>query len=211
MSFTGFKQADFDIFRIEGLEPRMEAIRGSIQPKFKEIGEALVEEVALLTGTEMFVHIAQHLRRTTNPPKDTWLALAPTKRGYKMSPHFQIGLFDDHVFLWFALIYELPHKQRIAEAYLKHVRKTKKTIPGDYVISFDHTRKNSVAAGSLNEKQWKEALERFRDVKSTELLVGRHILPGDPLLQDGQALLAFAKETFGTLMPLYLTACKAGS
>lgn len=211
MSFTGFEQQDFDTFHIEGLEPRMAVIRERIQPKFKAIGDALCQDVAMLAGTEMFVHIAKHLRRTTNPPKDTWLAFAANKRGYKQHPHFQIGLFDDHVFVWFALIYELPDKQRIAEAYLKQIRKTRSAVPDDYVISFDHTKKESVSAGSLNEKQWKEAIQRFHDVKSAELLIGRHLKPGDPLLTNGEAFLGFAKETFSQLMPLYLTACKAGS
>jgi hypothetical protein len=34
------------------------------------------------------------------------LAFANSKRGYKKLPHFQIGLWDTHMFVWFAIIYE---------------------------------------------------------------------------------------------------------
>lgn len=203
MVFQGFAESDFDTFHIDGLDARMEAIRTRIQPKFQAIGEALCGNIALLAGNEMFVHIAKHARRTVNPPKDTWLAVCHNKRGYKQYPHFQVGLFDDHVFLWLALIYEVQGKRIIADHYLKRVRTVKRTVPQHYVVSYDHMKKEAVSAKELTEKRWREALERFRDVKKSELLIGRHIAADDPVLQDGQAFVRLAQETFETLMPLY--------
>lgn len=208
MTFSGFNQMDFDTFSIEGLDARMEAIRERIQPKFKALGEALCDDVAISAGHEMFLHIAKHARRKTNPPKDTWLAICHNKRGYKQHPHFQIGLFDDHVFIWFALIYEMPNKQSIAEKYLKHVRKTKSIIPSDYVLSFDHTKKESILAGHLKAAEFKDALVRFRDVKKAEFLVGRHIKSSDTILKNSKEFIQLAKETFETLIPLYKMACE---
>src|SRR5690606_31613238 len=95
MQFTGFTQQDFDTFHIEGLEDRMEAIQQRIQPKFQAIGDVLTDDLSAMVGSEMYLHIAKHARRTVNPPKDTWLAIAGNKRGYKQHPHFQVGLFDD--------------------------------------------------------------------------------------------------------------------
>lgn len=203
MVFQGFAESDFDTFHIDGLDARMEAIRTRIQPKFQAIGEALCDNIALLAGNEMYVHIAKHARRTVNPPKDTWLAICHNKRGYKQYPHFQVGLFDDHVFLWLALIYEVPNKREIADRYLKRVRTVKRTVPQHYVVSYDHMKKDAVSVKELTENRWREALERFRDVKKSELLIGRHIAADDPVLQDGQAFLRLAQETFETLMPLY--------
>ncbi len=80
MNFIGFTPRDFDTFQIEGLEARMEAIRERIQPKFQALGEALVDDVAMMAGTEMHVHIAKHARRTINAPKDTWMAFSPSKK-----------------------------------------------------------------------------------------------------------------------------------
>jgi uncharacterized protein YktB (UPF0637 family) len=203
MTFEGFRPTDFDTFQIEGLEGRMEAIRERIQPKFKAIGEALCDDVAVMAGTEMHVHIAKHARRKTNAPKDTWMAFCHNKRGYKQHPHFQIGVFDDHVFIWLALIYELPEKKKIAETYLSHLEEVRSSIPDSYLLSMDHMKKEAVVIGELGQNGFKEAVERFRDVKSSELLIGRHLRAEDPLLQNGEAVLQTAKQTFETLMPLY--------
>jgi uncharacterized protein YktB (UPF0637 family) len=209
MSFTGFAPNDFATFTIDGLENRMIAIKERIQPKFKVLGDILCNEASMLAGNEMYLHIARHARRKVNAPKDTWLAISNNKRGYKQHPHFQVGLFDDHVFVWFALIYELPHKKAIAESYLRQLNKIKKLVPKDYVISFDHMQKESVVVGKLSEKEWKHGLERFRDIQKVELLIGRHFLADDPILQDGEAFSLQAKAIVESLIPLYKMACAA--
>jgi uncharacterized protein YktB (UPF0637 family) len=207
MTFTGFIPTDFAAFQIDGLEARMHAIRERIQPKFRALGTQLCEEIAILAGNEMYLHIAKHLRRKVNAPKDTWLAICDNKRGYKQHPHFQVGLFDDHVFVWFALIYEMPNKKAIAEAYLRQAAKIKRMIPKSYVISFDHMNKSAIPAGKLTVQQFKENLVRFRDVQKVELLVGRHFQANDLLLQDGEAFAHEVKKTIDTLFPLYQIAC----
>jgi uncharacterized protein YktB (UPF0637 family) len=200
MSFTGFTKEDFDVFMIDGLEARMEAIEERIRPKFRAIGQLLTDELSTLAGNEMFLHIAKHARRTVNAPQDTWLAIAANKRGYKQHPHFQVGLFDDHVFIWLAFIYELPNKTEIAKTFLKNLKTVKATIPADYVVSLDHMKKESA---SMNDINMKDTLERFRDVKKAEFLVGRHIAANDPLLSDGDAFMSLVEDTFKTLFPLY--------
>ncbi|WP_163184292.1 YktB family protein [Neobacillus sedimentimangrovi] len=205
MQFEGFTEHDFDTFNIEGLEARMQAIEERIRPKFRIIGHSLTDDLSASLGREMFLHIAKHARRTVNPPKDTWLAIASNKRGYKQHPHFQIGLFDDHVFIWLAFIYELPNKTEIAKTFLKNLPTIKKTVPNDFVVSLDHTKKEAI---SMKEIDLKAALERFRDVKKAEFLIGRHIDANDPILSDGNAFMNIAKETFETLIPLYKLAYK---
>lgn len=203
MSFNGFHQTDFDSFQIAGLAARMEAIQERIQPKFKQLGEALQTDVSLLAGEPMFVHIARHARRSVHPPEDTWMAFSSSKRGYKKLPHFQIGLFDDHVFIWFALIYELPDKSNIAEVYRKKIPRLLKLLPQEYVMSFDHTKKSSLPRKGLGKARLEQELIRFRDVKKAEFLAGRQIASDDPVLQNGQAFTVLAKQTFTQLMPLY--------
>jgi uncharacterized protein YktB (UPF0637 family) len=203
MKFTGFIQSDFDTFSIDGLEPRMEAIRSRIQPKFQMLGDELCDDIAMLAGEEMFVHIAKHARRKTNAPKDTWMAFCHNKRGYKQHPHFQIGLYDDHLFIWFASIYEAPNKQTIARTMLNHLDEVQRIVPTDYVISTDHMQKHAVKVTDLDEQGWHNIMVRFRDVKKAELLIGRHVAANDPLLQNGDQFVAFVKETYSTLMPIY--------
>lgn len=204
MKNSGFLKADFDTFKIDGLEARMEAIQTRIQPKFRDIGGELTDYLSAQLGNEMYLHIARHARRTVNPPHDTWLAVADNKRGYKKHPHFQIGLFDDHLFIWLALIYELDYKQDIAKAFIQNYDDLK-DLPGDYKVSLDHMKNKSLTVDDLEMKD----LERFRDVKKAEFLVGQHLLPEDPRVQDGAALLDVAKQTVDKLIPFYRIALGA--
>lgn len=200
MKFDGFNQNDFETFTIDGLEERMEAIQTRIQPKFKEIGQELTDSLSAKIGSEMFLHIAKHARRTVNPPKDTWLAIAGNKRGYKQHPHFQLGLFDDHVFIWLAYIYELPHKSSIANTFLENIDQFSTAIPKDFVVSMDHMKKES---SPITEIDLEKTLIRVRDVKKAEFLVGKQIAANDPILKDGQRFAELVESTYDTLLPFY--------
>ncbi|MGY0692248.1 YktB family protein [Virgibacillus sp. FSP13] len=200
MSLDGFTAQDFATFSIDGLTERMEAIQNRIQPKFQEIGNELTDHLQTQLGNEMFLHIAKHARRTVNPPKDTWLAIANNKRGYKKHPHFQFGLFDDHIFIWLAFIYELPNKQEIAKNLLNNIDIIESDVPDDFVISLDHTKKKSTKLVDINLEA---ALERFRDVKKAEFLIGRHIAANDKRITNGEELVNIAKNTYDILLPFY--------
>ncbi|MRH41896.1 DUF1054 family protein [Aquibacillus halophilus] len=204
MNFTGFDKKDFDTFEIEGLEERMEAIQSRIQPKFQVIGSEVTDYLSSKLGNEMFLHIARHARRSVNPPNDTWLAVAENKRGYKKHPHFQVGVFDDHVFIWLALIYELPNKVEIAKQFMKEYKNIKQ-LPSDFVVSLDHTKKDAFPIADLTEAN----LERFRDVKKAEFLIGRHVDATSSLLKNGDEFISFTKETVDQLIPFYKTALSA--
>jgi len=200
MTFPGFTEKDFQTFTIDGLDSRMTAIQERIQPKFREIGQELTEQLSSKLGMEMFLHIAKHARRTVNPPKDTWLAIAANKRGYKQHPHFQVGLFDDHLFIWLAYIYELPQKSEIADRFLQKLDEIQAIIPNDYYISMDHMKKE---AKSVKESDLEHTLTRFKNVKKAEFLVGKHIAANDPILQNGDELVALIEKTYDTLLPIY--------
>ncbi|MFC6331310.1 YktB family protein [Paenibacillus septentrionalis] len=206
---SGFSKKDFEVFHLPGLEERMSGIIEHIRPKFQSIGEQLAAEISPAVGNEMHLHIAKHARRTVNPPNDTWLALCASKRGYKAHPHFQLGLFDDHLFIWLALIYEVPGKRNIATAYLNELDDFIAQIPKQYVVSSDHMKKDAISAAELGYEDWEKLLGRFRDVGKAELLIGQHLAPDDPIVQDEQKLIEFAARTYHQLMPLYKKACLA--
>lgn len=67
-----FKQEDFNIFTVDGLKERMALIRERIHPVFQSVGDAFISKVNLHTSFQGEFHIAQHRRRTTNPPESTW-------------------------------------------------------------------------------------------------------------------------------------------
>jgi len=207
MTITGFSEQDFKVFEIDGLEPRMESLIQLIRPKLEKLGQDLAPELASLTGEEMYVHVAKHARRTVNPPNDTWVAWANNKRGYKQHPHFQVGLWGTHLFIWFAMIYESPIKGSFAKLALEEKESILKQIPAHYVWSDDHMKPEVIR--DMNEDKLEELLQRLHKVKKSEFLVGVQIPRGDELLTNGQALTETILDTFATLTPLYKLALRA--
>lgn len=203
MSFTGFDSTDFHVFAIAGLEERMAALIEHIRPKLEAIGEELAPQLSEMVGEEMFPHVAKHARRTVNPPNDTWVAWANNKRGYKQHPHFQVGLWQSHIFVWFALIYESPQKIDFAKQAKPEVNTILETIPQNYVWSFDHMKPETIPSAQVSKKELLAQLERLIKVKQSEILCGIQILPDDPILEDGEAFKNKVMDTFRTLDPLY--------
>jgi uncharacterized protein YktB (UPF0637 family) len=203
MTFNGFNAQDFYVFQTDGLEERMDQIINQIRPKLEALGNKYAEELTALTGEEMFYHVAKHARRTVNPPKDTWVAFAPNKRGYKMLPHFQIGLWKTHVFIWFALIYESPIKDSYGNVFLKNINKIKKSIPNDFVWSDDHMKPESYTHREVKKERLEEMAIRLSTVKKAELLCGVRIEKDIAVKMSEDDWYDRITETFKTLLPLY--------
>lgn len=202
-TFTGFTQADFDVFSIDGLDQRMEAIKTVVRPKLEALGHYFSPTLSVATGAEMFVHVAKHARRTVNPPDDTWVAFAADKRGYKKHPHFQVGLWGTHLFVWYAVIYESPVKKEISRSLHTQLDDVLSLVPGDFRWSPDHTQPESTPHSVLGKEGLQKLVDRLADVKKAELLCGINIDRHDPVLADGNALLNRLDETFSILTKLY--------
>ncbi|WP_435924995.1 YktB family protein [Paenibacillus sp. DYY-L-2] len=206
MTFNGFTGQDFDCLTVPGLEPRMEAIIGQVRPKLEELGSSLAPYLSALCGEEMFPHVAKHARRTVNPPKDTWVAWAGSKRGYKAFPHFEVGMFPTHLFVIFAIIYESPNKTVFAEYMHKNAAKLKRSVPGEYIWSTDHMDPGGKLHADTDTADLQTMADKLRTVKKAEIMCGLHIDRDQPVLRDGAALTAKIEETFETLLPLYKAA-----
>ncbi len=154
MTLQTFQSADFAVFSVDGLERRMNAIKTHIQPKLETLGERFSHYLSDQTGEPFFYHVAKHARRKVNPPNDTWVAFSTNKRGYKMLPHFQIGLWGTHAFIYFGLIYECPQKEVAAHALLEHLNDLKTNIPNDFVWSIDHTKPDVLPHNTLEAKRF---------------------------------------------------------
>ncbi|WP_427138482.1 YktB family protein [Psychrobacillus psychrodurans] len=204
MSKTFWTVEDFDVFQIDGLENRMAGLIEKIRPKFEELGGHYSHYFSTILGQEYYPHVAKHARRSVNPPKDSWVAFAPYKRGYKALPHFQIGLWGRHAFIILAVIYEAPDKVAIAERLLKKKGLFNK-LPADFIVSGDHMKPEA----SLLKKEKKDGLEqllvRLKDVKKAEFLVGRHISREEAVKLTEEEFLELAEETFDHLLPIYKT------
>ncbi|MET0785890.1 MAG: DUF1054 domain-containing protein, partial [Paenisporosarcina sp.] len=171
---TAWENTDFDVFEIDGLEHRMHALIEKVRPKFESFGTQYATFFSGKTGDEFYPHVAKHARRSVNPPKDSWVAFAPYKRGYKALPHFQIGLWGSHVFIILAVIYEAPNKVAIAEKLLKK-KSIMKKLPKDFIISGDHMSPDAIPLKTAYKNDLESLLIRLKDVKKAEFIVGRHL------------------------------------
>ncbi|MBO0441152.1 DUF1054 domain-containing protein [Candidatus Enterococcus ikei] len=194
-----FTEKDFDVFTIEGLDPRMAAIRSTIQPKFQELDDYFAERLGETLEKDFFVHIAQHRRRTVYPPENTWSALSQKKRGYKMEAHFQLGIWPDYLFMWLSLIDNPKNEKEIAQAFLENPSLFQQ-LDDDFYLSIDHTQPE---IERLNEADLEKHLTRFRDVKKGEFQIGRIIKKTDDLLNDPEKAREYMLKTYEELLPLY--------
>ncbi|MFF2752341.1 YktB family protein [Psychrobacillus sp. NPDC058041] len=204
MSKTFWEDKDFNVFQIDGLENRMEALIKNIRPKFDELGKKYSLYFSGALGDEYFAHVAKHARRSVNPPKDSWVAFAPYKRGYKALPHFQIGLWGSHLFIIVAVIYEAPDKVAIAERLLKKKSLLTK-LPDEFIISGDHMKQDAIPLKGAKKTDINQILTRLRDIKKGEFLVGRHITRDEAVKLSEEEFLLLAEETFEQLLPIYKT------
>ncbi|WP_323704269.1 DUF1054 domain-containing protein [Staphylococcus haemolyticus] len=197
-----FKPKDFKAFEVEGLDARMEALNEYVRPQLHQLGDYFSEYFTSQTGETFYAHVAKHARRSVNPPVDTWVAFAPNKRGYKMLPHFQIGLFKDHLFLMFGVMHEGKDKAKRVKVFDKHFD-TLKHLPEDYQVSLDHMKPEKSYIKDLSDDELHQAIDRVKHVKKGEFFVARTLSPNDAELKSDKAFLAFVKETFDEFLKFY--------
>ncbi|WP_312040428.1 DUF1054 family protein [Leuconostoc lactis] len=194
-----FNAQDFDIFDEPTLSGRMTAIRDVIDPKFEQAAAVLLPILAT-DGQHWTAHIAKHLRRTTNAPDNTWVAFAPNKRGYKMMPHFELGLWADHLYLYLAVEENMkPQQTPDIVAKLQRAREQVAQLPAGYVLSADHMVN---ATQPLTLAAYDDLVARFAAVRHSEVLIGLTIPRGDDRLK-GDRSVEVLSTAVKTLLPIY--------
>ncbi|MBS9335666.1 DUF1054 family protein [Fructobacillus papyrifericola] len=196
-----FQKSDFAVFDDQTLDGRMDKVRKVIDPKFEAFAEAAMP-ILMADGRPWVAHVAKHKMRKVNSPENTWVAFAPNKRGYKMEAHFELGMWEDHLYLYLAIEENMKKVKsdgpRIAKQLMALADQVA-ALPDDFVISQDHMQNNKHALA-----EYQEAVDRYGRVKAAEVLVGRQIPKDSPLLnEDSDKLLDYLLETLKKLLPLY--------
>ena len=189
-----FRKESFEVFDIEELEMRMQGVRAEIQPIFMEIGEQLKERIKQsFPEQEFYLHIAQHRRRTSNAPENTWSAIGTQKRGHKMEPHFQLGIWQDYVFIYLSIIDQPKGQADYAQKLSSDL-----SLPKDFVLSKDHTKSDFYGSSHLEE-----FVTRLKNVKKSELEMGRVWKAERFDGQQDDMILQEMLETIDDLLPIY--------
>lgn len=192
-----FKDTDFNVFDDPTLDGRMEGIRNVIDPTFEEFAEKVLP-ILTADGQEWYAHVAKHIMRKTNPVDNTWVAFAPNKRGYKMMPHFEMGMWEDHIYLYVAVEENMKPKQTDDIVPKLHdVAGLVADLPGDFSISQQHMINANVALD-----QYDATIARFEKVKSAEVLVGVRVNRGDSRFGTEQ-MEDYLLSVLKALLPIY--------
>ena len=171
-----FEQEDFKVFDEQTLDGRMQGIRAVIDPKFEQLAKVILPLLSE-DGQAWYAHIAKHLRRTTNPPENTWVAFAPNKRGYKMMPHYEVGMWDDHVYIYLAVEENMkPASTQKIVAQMTKARELVAQLPATFTLSQDHMVNKTEP---LTLTHYDLAVQKFAETKHSEVLIGLQIMKSD--------------------------------
>lgn len=172
-----FDKNDFTVFDDMTLPGRLELIRRQLDPKFESFGNELLEQLETEYQQRFFMKIAKHQRRTKNPPPDTWLAINQDKRGYKKTPHLELGLWPDRYFITFSLLADIKKRTDYYPVLQKY---QSKIITDGWLVSNDHTSSIMKPATDLEQ-----VIAHYQKVKSSDLVIGYELKKTDPIVQNG--------------------------
>ncbi|MFD0897894.1 DUF1054 family protein [Loigolactobacillus binensis] len=194
-----FTVTDFKVFDELTVAGRMALIREQLDPKFTQLGAQLVSQLAA-EKIPAYINVAKHLRRHTNPAPNTWFAVGPYKRGYKMVPHFEVGFWDDRLFVWLCLLENIQQPAPYAAILQQRAAFFTHLPAGEWRLSGNHMAK---PVQPLNATDLAAQTQRFMTVKKGEWLLGKIWLKNDPIFQTSGAVEQEIRQTVTSLTPLY--------
>ena len=82
MATLGFLRRDFDVFAIEDFSARLAKIDELVTPRLMQLAPDFNRELSRSLQVVFYPHYARHMRRTADPPAETWAAFGPSPIGY---------------------------------------------------------------------------------------------------------------------------------
>ncbi|GAB5052804.1 DUF1054 family protein [Pediococcus ethanolidurans] len=193
-----FRDQLFSAFEKTDVQERLKLIRLRTDPFFEEV---IQEILTILNKDDLRYHsfIAKHARRHLNPPPNTWVAFGKNNRGYKMVPHYEIGVWDDRLFLWLA--FETNIKER--EAAIESLQVKQGAFLNSHFLlnlSTNHMVKPFV---DINKENYSQSVKNYQRKKQAEVLIGRVFLKNNRYLDNKEQTLRIVKQTILTLSQIW--------
>ncbi|GEL13827.1 hypothetical protein FC15_GL001811 [Lapidilactobacillus concavus DSM 17758] len=186
----------FSVFNDPTLPGRLKKIQTDVDPDFETMGQNLIDLLHPQLDQKMYLHVAKHLRRHKNPPVDTWFALSASPRGYKMLPHFEVGIWPDTLFITFACLSEMTNREVVVDWL---TQQDWQIIPA-FQISMDHT---SAASEVYSQATWEKAVDRYRNVQKSDFLLGTWIKRDDSRFAQPKLIEQLIYNQVIDLAPVY--------
>ena len=206
MSFVGFTAKDFQVFAIPDFAGRMTAIRGQIQPKLFALAEEIGRKLKQIVGSETFSHVAKHMRRTVNPPDDTWVAFGPEKRGYKKAQHLKLAISRHSLRFLFEIGPEYADKAKWVRAWEREAGRLAAQLKKGSGLGWyknEHDEDPAALLESLSSQEVGRLAGELTRRKDGQLVLGRRLNQVEVLRLKPRAFEQAALVTFGDLASLY--------
>jgi len=206
MAFGGFTAKDFQVFAIPDFPGRMAAIRGQIQPKLFALAEEIGPKLKPIVGSETFPHVAKHMRRTVNPPEDTWVAFGPEKRGYKKAQHFKLAISRHCIRFLFEIGPEYADKAKWVLAWEGGAGRLAVQLKKGSGLGWyknEHDEEPAALLKDLSSQEVGRLAGELTRRKDGQLVFGRRLEQAEVLRLKSDAFALAALATFRDLTALY--------
>lgn len=191
-----FTKKDLEIFEVNGFADRMQLIKDTITPKLIKLGELLQPQLSRAVDHEIYPQVAEHARRTVNPPTETWVAFGPDPAGYKSYVHFTLCVGGVGVQARVTAKQECKNRKGFGQNLLTYAEQLKE-LKGNKEMA-DYSRSDGGRPESIAD--WvvflKEAGQRLKQTQTAVFDVGINL----PLSGD---LSSHAIQAFCRLTPFY--------
>lgn len=192
-----FTKKDLEIFEVGNFADRMQLITDTIRPKLAKLGELLQPQLSRTVEHEIYTHVAEHARRTVNPPDETWIAFGPDSKGYKSYVHFALCVGAIGVQARVMAKQECRNRKEFGKNLVTYVEKLKE-LKGNKEMADYSKRVGSERPIGINN--WVEFLtdtgKRLQATQTSILDIGINL----PLSGD---LSSHAIQAFNRLAPFY--------
>jgi len=196
---VGFTRTDFDVFKVEGFNERMQQIYAHVRPKLLRLGDELAPELARKLHMEFFPHVAKHARRTVNPPPETWAAFGPSPKGYKRYGYLALCISGAGLHARAVVKSEADKRPETAQGLKSRAAQLVKDFKGTKIARYGNWDFSSLPTEQPVEAEWFTTLAEGLNKKTGGIDVGFGWNVGDSLRLDRAELI----DAFRELEPLY--------
>jgi uncharacterized protein YktB (UPF0637 family) len=152
--------------------------------------------------------VAKHMRRSVNPPPDTWVAFNRVKRGYKATAHFSVGISGLGTNVAVIVKPESTEREEFASAMERNAAKLAERLTREKSFYAGDVARAEVGdllpASDLDAEAWREQAERLRRVKSWAFEAGYRIKPQQSVKWEGEQYVKEALKRMRKMLPLYM-------
>jgi uncharacterized protein YktB (UPF0637 family) len=196
---AGFTPVDFEVFKVEGFNERMQQIYAHVRPKLIRLGDELAPQLARKMHMEFFPHVAKHARRTVNPPPETWAAFGPSPKGYKRYGYLALCISGAGLHARAVVKSEADKRPEMARNLKSRASQLVKDFKGTKIARYDKWDFNKLPAPEPAETDLFTTLATSLEKKSGGIDLGFGWSVKESLRLDKDEIV----EAFQELEPLY--------